>query len=396
MVLLFLVAMYGVAPETLPFLRPFRPAMVLAVGALGLLVLERTLSGRPFILSWPESHALLGFFGAAALSVFTAFWPGMSTLVTIELGKLIIVYLLIVNVVTTRKRLRGLIWTVTLAGLFPAVGTIRNYLDGNVVDGRAAWLGKFAGPNELAFELAILVPLALALMVMMRWRGKLLLAGVAAVDLVAIFYTYSRSGLIGFAAMVPIAIARVRSHATRMAIIVSIVIAGFLATQYWERDQGFEDVEEDSTFNQRIVSIQTGLAMFQSSPITGIGFGCSGIGWEEFSPDTSVTHSSILIVHNTFVQVLAETGVLGFVLFYIAVFGAAISMYRVSVETGDSDPELCAYATATGLGILAFLVSGLANGFVGIAAPYLLLAIASAVKDLAASGTPAEETEEPA
>ena len=51
-------------------------------------------------------------------------------------------------------------WIMVIGGLFPALGTLRNYLAGNLYEGRAAWIGIFANPNEVAYALVILVPLA--------------------------------------------------------------------------------------------------------------------------------------------------------------------------------------------------------------------------------------------
>ena len=76
MLLLFLVVYYSVGGHGVwPGLRPFRLALVISFGSLGFLLVEKTLSGRPFHLCWPEGHALVAFFGAAAMSIPGAMWP---------------------------------------------------------------------------------------------------------------------------------------------------------------------------------------------------------------------------------------------------------------------------------------------------------------------------------
>jgi hypothetical protein len=47
-----------------------------------------------------------------------------------------------------------------VGGLFPALGTINSYVHGDLLEGRAHWIGIFGNPNELAYILVILVPLA--------------------------------------------------------------------------------------------------------------------------------------------------------------------------------------------------------------------------------------------
>ncbi len=389
LLLLFLVVMYSAIAVTFPVLRPFRPALMLGVGALGLLLVERTLSGQPFRLSWPESHALIAFLGAAALGTFNALWPGLAVQATIGFAKSLVLYLLIVNLVSTRERLRGVIWTIVLAGVMPARGTIQNHLAGNFIEGdRVGWIGKFAGPNEVAFELVILVPLALALMVTARWWGRLLLCGVLGTYLVAIFFTYSRSGILGLAGMVAVGIFRLRSHAIRALAVVVVVSVAAVGLQFWERDETLTGLEDDTTFNQRLDSIQKGLAMFQSSPVFGIGLGCSWLGSDgEFVEAANAQH---LGIHNTIVQALAETGLVGLALLTIATLAVLGRMYSLGKGVGFVDQELRAYSTAIELSLVAFLVAGLANGFVLATAPYLLIGLGSATWGVALAEREAE------
>jgi O-antigen ligase len=378
--LLFLLAMYGVAPETVPATAVLRPALTLGLGALLFLLVERTVSGRAFRLAWPESYALLGFFCAAGLSTFAAIWPGLAVQKTVELAKLLVLYLLIVNVIRNRTRLRGLLWTLVVVGAMPAIGTIQNYLAGNVVDGRAAWIGKFANPNIIAFEMTILVPLAVALMVIARWRGRLLLAVLVLTYLVAIYFTFSRSGLIGLAVVVVLGTLRLRSNGLRLLVILAMVLALALALQFWARDSSFDELEGDQTFNQRLVSVQAGLAMFQANPLLGVGIGCAHLAWQDYTPDSYNAEGEWLMIHNTFVQALAETGIAGFSMLMLALVIPLFFMRSVARARRASDVEISAYASAIELSLVGLMISGLANGYMELAAPYLLIAIASSIK----------------
>lgn len=390
MLLLFFVAMYGVVGETVPAVAPLRPALTLALGAVALMVMSRAMSGRPFVLPWPEGHAFVGFLAAAAVSSFTALWPRFAVSATIELAKLVIVYILVVNLVVTRARLRGLIWTIVLAGLMPAVGTINNYLAGNTYEGRAAWLGKFAGPNELAFELAVLVPLAVALMVPSRWWLRLFLLVTVLLQLVAIYVTFSRSGLIALGAVGAVAVLRMKSPGKKFLLGACLLLALAVGAQFWERKESFDELEGDSSFNYRFVTMQVGMGMFEDDPLFGVGLGCSFLDWEQFAPDTFVSDGSSFIVHNTFVQTLAETGLVGFTLFLVLLGSSVLKARGVARSQRANDPELYAYAVAIELSIIAFVVASLANGFLLLAAPYVFVALASSLRGIAL-GDPAPE-----
>jgi O-antigen ligase len=60
-------------------------------------------------------------------------------------------------------------------------------------------------------------------------------------------------------------------------------------------------VRQDLTFQQRIATIQVGLAMFLDHPVMGLGIGCSLLAWPLYAPDNLYTRGW-LMSHNTFIQ----------------------------------------------------------------------------------------------
>jgi hypothetical protein len=107
--------------------------------------------------------------GIAALSCLTALWPGDAVDAVSDLAKMVLVFFLIVNAATTVRRRRGLMWTMAIGGLIPAAGVLRNYWKGQIVEGRTAWVGIFANPNDLAYSLVVLVPMAAFLAILLTW-----------------------------------------------------------------------------------------------------------------------------------------------------------------------------------------------------------------------------------
>jgi len=86
--------------------------------------------------------------------------------------------------------------------LVPAAGVLRNYVSGHIEEGRTGWVGLFANPNDLAYSLVILIPIAACLAVRSRWPARLVLLGIMLFFAAGIFVTFSRGGLIGFGAVV--------------------------------------------------------------------------------------------------------------------------------------------------------------------------------------------------
>src|SRR5215472_3789041 len=140
-----------------------RPTLVVALGALSMMVIEIGQMRQSFKLMWPQGALLLALLGVCVLSTFDAVYVRHSLDQTMDFGKIVLVYLLIENVVTTERRLRIVMLAMVLGGLFPAIGTISYYQAGILQEhSRAAWRGIFSNPNEVAYGILILVPIALA------------------------------------------------------------------------------------------------------------------------------------------------------------------------------------------------------------------------------------------
>src|SRR5439155_14610061 len=241
----------------------FRPVQVVAVAAIVMMLVELGTARERFRLAWPQSLVLLAFLGVAALSSFSAIYARQAFNTTADFSKVILIYLLIENTVTTEKRLRTVLLTLLIGGMIPAFGTINNYLHGILKEGtRAAWKGIFGNPNEDAYALLILIPIAAGIAGISRWHVRVALWGMIGVYLLAIFLTFSRGGLLGLFAVLGLIGWKQRSPIIRTLMGVALVGAMVFIAMYWNRDQGFTNITEDTTYNQRIATFKAGLLVF--------------------------------------------------------------------------------------------------------------------------------------
>jgi len=303
LLLAFLFLLYANLPFLLPATEILRPAAVVAGAALVMLLVETMLGRRSLTFAWPEGSLLLGFVGAAALSCLTALWPRQAAESLSDLVKMALVYFFIANCANTERRLRGVMWTIVVVGLIPAAGTLRNYFEGNLVDGRASWLGIFANPNEVAYSLVILVPLAAFLATGLGLLPRLALLGISAVYVAAIFVTFSRGGLVGLGAVVGLYAWRKRSIWLQAALIALVAVALALGGKYWSRGEDFSGLKGDVSFRQRLATSVAGLSMFADHPLLGVGLGCSVIAWPLYAPNDLYSRGA-LVTHNTVIQPL--------------------------------------------------------------------------------------------
>lgn len=378
LLLLFLMLLYSNAALLVPELEVLQPAQMVGMGALFILFVERALGRRGFDLVWPESYLLLGFLGVAALSAFTALWVKHAAEATLNLAKFVAIYFLILNAVDTKPRLRLVVWTMVLGGLFPALGAIHHYLEGKFVEGgRTGWIGIFANPNELAYSLVILLPLALFLGSGRDLWTRLLMLGALGVYGVAIFLSFSRGGMLGFFVVVLFMGLRQPRRSLRLATLALLAAGMVFIGYFWSRDQGFTNLSADATFHQRVATMQAGLAMFVDRPLLGVGLNCSILGWPLYAPQDVFSYGW-LHNHNTFLQVLSETGLLGFIPFVLLLAAAFYQTHGIRVwATRTRHQDLARLAAALDLSLWGFVVSGLSGGYALSWFPYLLVGLIS-------------------
>ena len=117
--------------------------------------------------------------------------------------------------------------------------------------------------------------------------------------------------------------------------------------------------------------------MFLDHPLTGVGFGCSVVAWPLYAPQGLYTRGA-LVTHNTFIQALSETGLLGFVPFVILIGVGLYQMRKLAVGcTTHTD-----LGAAIEVSIWGLVFCGMSGGYVLTWFPYLLLGLAAAARQI--------------
>jgi probable O-glycosylation ligase (exosortase A-associated) len=321
--LLLFVALIYITPGTLyPPLEAVPIAKGVAVISFLFLFFALRAKGASWRLSDPATLWLIAFVAIGGLSIATSLWRIYSLNAFLDVLKLILVYLLVLHLVDRLERVRRLFWVMLWAGMVPAAGTLAHYLlKIDLVEGyRGAWRGVYADPNDLAYNLIVLVPIGLSLLEAERSFVKRgLVFGILTVFMTAIYVTFSRGGLVGLMAVFFFQILRSRNRMLHFSV-ATILLMVFLAVapaRYWERAETILKFRHDESAMGRVYAWQAGLSMVADRPLLGVGLGCFVMGWPIYAPAEAGTKWRA--AHNTFVAVMGETGLLG-----LAAFGAFI------------------------------------------------------------------------
>ena len=294
------------------------------VGLIGMVVVN--LGRRESIFKMTPEVAGVFFMGFVILATAPfSIWPGgVIEVFTSMYMQVMLIFLLMVNTVTSPKRVSRICHVIVLAFGYISVRVCFDYLRGvNLVEGnRAAGPGGgfFENPNDLALNLVAFLPLAI--MYIRRASsivGRLLYLGIAFAMLVALVFTKSRGGFLALLAMIPVYLIVARLLTPGM--IIGLVVAGMLAlpmmpASFWERMSSITDPSQDRTGSrsERIELMQQGWRTFLQYPLTGIGAG----QFQNYQEPGERTRWRV--THNTPLQVAAEIGILGVLALAFLVF----------------------------------------------------------------------------
>lgn len=298
----------------------FRFSLVLGV----LLLVRSAISGYVPTLTHRHALATLGIFVAACVAHLSAVRPDVSASWLDYFARLGVVTMLVISLVDSEERIYWLITTIALSfGFHTAKAGLASILGGGVkfADGLA---GAFVDNNGYAIGAVMVMPLLWATARLapawIPWRRFYRLGFVLAVPLsgVAVISTFSRSG---FLALCGAALAFVLLHQRRFSMLVSGVVMLGLAYAfvpipkgYFDRIEtirSYEDQGEASALS-RLHFWRVALVMVSDHPL--------GVGFYNFEPNYDAydwlggEFGTKRSVHSSHLQMLTETGVIGFLL----------------------------------------------------------------------------------
>lgn len=339
--------------DSIPGLSALHLAEVCAIIGLAPMLMYRFAQRIPVFRVTPETVALMAFGAVMLVTVPFSIWPGgaLSTF-TESFAKMVLVFILMVNTLTTPKRLERLTWLVVLCCGFIAARSVFDYVRGaNLVEnGRLSGpvSGIFGNPNDLALNMVTFMPAA-ALVALSPRRNRserLVAAAITVLMLAVVVFTKSRAGALGLvitlAAMVILG-RKVRPGLGAIAIIGVLAATPFLPDSFWSRMYSIVDEKQDKqeytgSREARRIVMQEGWDAFVEHPITGVGAG----QFKAYNPPQR--RERWRETHNMLLQVAAETGLFGLIAFSFLLVRAAIVAVRTRRILGwrprarDDDP----------------------------------------------------------
>ncbi len=380
---IFAVVMYAAPGEWIPALASLRLALTSSAVAAGLMVLRRVGKMEALYFDGVRGFGLMAFTALAFASTSWAVNPEVTRTTAIELAKLTAIYLTLVNVVTTPKRLAVLTGALVLASIVTSVGVLQTYNAGlNLVEGfRAHWIGVYADPNHMAMDLAIIVPLAVAFLFRKEsgWIFRIACGAAAALAVAAIVVSHSRGGFIGLACAMAVWAFREkrRVQAIICAFVLAVGLVVFAPKSFWQRNETVTEFREDASAMGRVYAWNVASRISLDRPLLGVGAGSFRYAWPLYAPPEA---RRAYVAHNVFLDVIGELGWIGMLFFMLFVGGAAGAAFEAS-----KDPRTGWLARGIAASVVGYLVCDLFSGYILSAHFYVLFGLAAAAARVARS-----------
>jgi putative inorganic carbon (hco3(-)) transporter len=358
---IFTAILYARPAEFYPSAVTASIALVVGIATLGFfiptqLALEGNLAACP-----REVNLVLIFCLAGLLSVPFAInrqeaWTEFSG----TFIRCIVIFIVIVNVVRTEARLKGLIFLAVAAGLWLSAEAINDYRLGLMtVEGyRAAGRGTgiFGNTNDMALHLVTILPISLALLIGSKGIARKLVHGACAVVMIAaIVLSYSRGAFLGMV-VVFLFIAWKLGRQRRLEIIFAVLsLAGMIILlapdKYGSRLLSifFPSLDPEGSADSRRGELFRSIYVALRHPLLGIGMG-------NYQPEMSY-HG--LVTHNSYTQVASEMGMPALACYVMLVITPLRKLSQIARETFDTRRDSRFYYLTLGLqaSLMAYLIS---------------------------------------
>jgi len=379
----------GRPQDFLPFLQPFRLALVLTVLAVGATVLGSRQQEISAALSTPESKRYWLFYLIMIIGIPFAYHRRIAFEAVFEIyAANMLFFLLLVSQVTSLRRLKSLVWIICLCTLlYSTFGGILQSSD----DIRLRIVGNMFDPNDTAYLLVSLFPLCLYFIRFDEGLLKRLVAVVAICGAVAtILLTGSRGGMLAFGAvLLMIFLTKSVGIGTGSKMLLALVQAStwlFMGDRIdFERYLTLTDLSSDynlSSQGGRLELWTAAIGLSFANPFTGVGVEC--FTWAHYLARVEIgdAYRRYHSVHNSFLQIAAEVGLIGFAIYFLIIVRSLLTFFRTSrIHPQSRSPEAGEISALSGymlLGFVGLLVSGffLSQGYSIFSTLYFALAAA--------------------
>ncbi|MBO0726268.1 MAG: O-antigen ligase family protein [Blastocatellia bacterium] len=331
-VYLFTLMLYARPNDLLP-IGSFPLVKIVAIGVLLIYIGSKISAGYRLTVWTTEMTMILVIVALAVLLMPAAASPkdSLNTLTDTYL-KTVIMFILMVNLIDTRRRLFSLWKLVVVCGVALGAGAINSYMKGEFnshglrIQGLVG--GMFENPNDLAHALDLLLPFAIVLTLVSKGGARLFYLTCAAVMAIGVLLTLSRGGFLGLIALSGLLLWKLgrgrRLKTTLAAALICGVLLAATPGGYGNRIATIFNIEQDQTGSAQLRRelMDRAVSIAISHPVVGVGMA-----------NFHIYSIHEMLAHNSYLEIAAELGVTGLIAYLFLIFAPLRSLLRIERQT---------------------------------------------------------------
>ena len=276
-----------------------------------------------------------------------AAWSGRDRNWVFTFVQLLVLMFLSSRLLDTKEKYHTLMWVFSIVAVISAFVAIQQ---GYIAETDEASYGS-SGFVDNANAAARYFIVAMIFLTHLRSESNkpfprlLMLVGII-ITYIGVFFTVSRTGIVLlFAAQVMIFFSQSSGKQRRNIIILGLIglVLVWLISENAFRLAGtiLSAVSEgEDTMGLRYALWEAAIRMFKEKPVTGVGIGMYRFLVPFYSQDLPFIRGRSIWVHNTYLQILVETGFVGFILFFGMFINAFLNFLKAKFPPDDERTKL--------------------------------------------------------
>ena len=383
------------APQAyFPILASMRIAL-LSAGVAGLAYGFNRLSRGMRLVDFGPAIVLVFLLAAwAIVTVPFSIWPGGSVAFLMdEYFKTVLVFLLLIHVIDSRRKLNTMYWGLVLFSVPLALTTVMQFLSGDLAESGKRVSGYTtaltSNPNDMALWLNLMLPLCIALLLAARRTTfKLILAAIAGLMTIAIIATFSRAGFLTlvFIGLCYMWLLRKRPQRVWLPVLMLMAMLALplVPDSYFSRIDTIVNIQDDDSGSAqtRLADLKVAAKLVTEQPLMGSGVGMNALAMNEARGETWIE------VHNVYLEYAVDLGLPGLLLFLLLYFrslGATRTPLRNGEDKAGRD-SLFYLSEGLRVSLLAFAVAAFFHPVAYNFYFYLIAGLATAAERLFLAG----------
>jgi putative inorganic carbon (HCO3(-)) transporter len=359
-----------------------KSALVAALVTLAVFIptqlgLENRLTAKPREVKLAFLLLLTGI-----LSVPLALEPTRALQSFVDFSKVVLMFIVMVNVLRSEKRLRALILLVLFASCVLSVAALNDYVHGHLalqgvrIEGLIG--GLFGNPNDLALHLVTMIPIGLVLTIGSRGViKKTVYLGCSLLIMAGLVATFSRGGFLGFMCVIAFMVWKLarRNRVIIGAVALTIVLATIAVAPSAYRSR-ISTTSDDSAI-ARTDDLKRSILIAARHPLFGVGM------------DNYILYSNAnKATHNAYTQVASEMGIAALLIYVALLLSPFAGLRRIEAAARIAGRKPPIFYLAIGLqaSLVGYMVVSFFASVAYLWYVYYLVAYCICLRRISSSG----------